>query len=199
MAAAAPHQFRFWSYLRSSLLVLASSAVGDIGYEFLWNFTTFPSFSIPFFVFLTPSTVWGWNFLFFYYFLVFVSHLFYFERCQAIIYKSEKKASPEPSPSFFDYWDKKRTGIMMINSFFIMSPIMYSIQFWLEKKFPGMQPSCPPPPHSVPLCLSHSPPAYFSPSLFPFLFSFWHGITSKKRKWGRGSADCFPIKPFFSF
>jgi hypothetical protein len=86
--AAAPHKFRIWSYVRSSLLVLASTAVGDVG-------------------------------------------------CQAIIYKAEKK-SDATQQSFYEFWDKKRTGIMMINSFFIMSPIMYSIQFWLEKRFPGM-------------------------------------------------------------
>ena len=90
MAAVTPHKFRIWSYVRSSLLVLASTAVGDVG-------------------------------------------------CQGLLHKTEKKSTTAPPPPpFMEYWDKKRTGIMMVNSFFIMSPIMYSIQFWLEKTFPGI-------------------------------------------------------------
>jgi len=86
---AAVPQFRIWSYMRSSVLILASTAVGDIG-------------------------------------------------CQGILHKAEKKTNTPPPP-FMEFWDKKRTAIMMINSFFIMSPIMYSIQFWLEKSFPGKE------------------------------------------------------------
>jgi hypothetical protein len=75
--------------MRSAMLVLASTTVGDVG-------------------------------------------------CQAILYKAEKQLDTPPKQSFMEFWDKKRTGIMMINSFFVMSPIMYTVQFWLEKKFPGL-------------------------------------------------------------
>jgi len=84
--------FRWTSYLRSSILVLTSSVVGDFG-------------------------------------------------CQALLHRNQETnetTTPNKAPvPFLDVWDQKRTTIMGINAFFVMSPMIYTIQFWLEKKFPG--------------------------------------------------------------